>query len=96
MIGAGVVGINAVRIAHALGADVTVLDVDLKRLAYVYDIFRGELNTLYSNPTNLERAVAESDLVIGAVYVHGRRAPTLVTEAMVASMEPGSVLVDVA
>lgn len=96
VIGAGVVGINAVRIAHALGADVTVLDVDLKRLAYVYDIFRGELNTLYSNTANLERAVAKSDLVIGAVYVHGRRAPMLVTEAMVASMEPGSVLVDVA
>lgn len=96
VIGAGIVGINAVRVAHALGADVTVLDVDLKRLSYVYDIFRGELNTLYSNAANLERAVAASDLVIGAVYVHGRRAPTLVTEAMVAGMEPGSVVVDVA
>ncbi|MAE96401.1 MAG: alanine dehydrogenase, partial [Deltaproteobacteria bacterium] len=53
VIGAGIVGINAVRVAHALGADVTVLDVDLKRLSYVYDIFRGELNTLYSNAANL-------------------------------------------
>ena len=96
VIGGGIVGINAVRIAHALGADVTVLDVDLRRLAYVYDIFRGELNTLFSNPVNIERAVAVSDLVIGAVYIHGRRAPTLVTEAMVQSMEPGSVVVDVA
>ncbi|MCP3986875.1 MAG: alanine dehydrogenase [bacterium] len=96
VIGGGIVGINAVRIAHALGADVTVLDVDLRRLAYVYDIFRGELNTLFSNPVNIERAVADSDLVIGAVYIHGRRAPTLVTEAMVKSMEPGSVVVDVA
>ncbi len=96
VIGGGIVGINSVRIAHALGADVTVLDVDLPRLAYVYDIFRGELNTLFSNPVNIERAVAESDLVVGAVYVHGRRAPTLVTEAMVASMEAGSVVVDVA
>jgi alanine dehydrogenase len=96
VIGAGIVGINAVRVAHALGAEVDVLDVDLRRLSYLYDIFRGELNTLYSNRANLERSVRESDVVIGAVYVHGRRAPTLVTRKMVASMEPGSVIVDVA
>ena len=96
VIGAGIVGINAVRVAHALGADVDVLDVDLKRLGYVYDIFHGGLNTLFSNRANLERSVAESDLLVGAVYVSGRRAPTLVTEAMVRSMEPGSVVVDVA
>ena len=96
VVGAGIVGINAVRIAHALGADVDVLDVDLRRLSYLYDIFHGELNTLYSNRTNLERSVAQSDLLIGAVYVSGRRAPVLVTEKMVASMEPGSVVVDVA
>jgi len=96
VIGAGTVGINAVRTARALGAEVYVLDVDLRRLAYLYDIFRGELNTLYSTPENIERSVAESDLVIGAVYVRGRRAPTLVTEAMVAAMEPGSVVADVA
>ena len=75
MIGAGIVGINAVRVAHALGAEVDVLDVDLRRLTYVYDIFAGELNTLFSNRANIERSVLESDLVIGAVYVHGRRAP---------------------
>jgi alanine dehydrogenase len=96
VIGAGIVGANAVRVAHALGADVDVLDVDLKRLTYLYDIFQGGLNTLYSNRANLERSVAESDLVVGAVYVSGRRAPTLVTDAMVRSMEPGSVVVDVA
>lgn len=96
VIGAGTVGINAVRVAHALGAEVDVLDVDLKRLTYLYDIFGGELNTLYSNPANLERSVLTSDLVVGAVYVHGRRAPVLVTEAMVRGMEPGSVIVDVA
>ena len=83
VIGAGIVGINAVRVAHALGAEVDVLDVDLRRLTYLYDIFRGELNTLYSNRANLERSVLESDLVVGAVYVHGRRAPMLVTEKMV-------------
>jgi alanine dehydrogenase len=96
VIGAGTVGINAVRVAHALGAEVDVLDVDLKRLTYVYDLFHGELNTLYSNPTNIERSVVESDLVVGAVYVMGRRAPTLVTEAMVRGMAPGTVVVDVA
>ena len=96
VIGAGVVGINAVRVAHALGAEVDVLDVDLKRLAYLYDIFAGELDTLFSNPANLERSVVASDLLIGAVYVHGRRTPRLVTEAMVQAMQPGSVILDVA
>ncbi len=96
VLGAGIVGINAVRIALALGAEVDVLDIDLKRLSYLYDIFHGEPNTLYSNPQNIERSVLSSDLVVGAVYLHGRRAPTLVTEDMVKSMEAGSVLVDVA
>ena len=96
VLGAGTVGINALRVAHALGAEVDVLDIDLRRLTYVYDLFHGELNTLYSNPTNIRRSVESSDLVIGAVYVHGRRAPTLVDESMIAQMEPGSVVVDVA
>jgi len=96
VLGAGIVGINAVRVAHALGAEVDVLDLDLKRLTYVYDIFGGELNTLYSNPANIERSVVTSDLVVGAVYLHGRRAPCLVSEAIVERMEAGSVIVDVA
>ncbi len=96
VIGAGIVGINAVRVAHALGAEVDVLDVDLRRLTYLYDIFGGELNTLFSNRANIERSVLESDLVIGAVYVHGRRAPLLVSEKLVKGMTPGSVVVDVA
>jgi alanine dehydrogenase len=96
VIGAGTVGINAVRVAHALGAEVDVLDVELKRLTYIYDLFDGELNTLFSNRANLERAVAGSDLLVGAVYRRGARAPCLVTEEMVASMEAGSVVVDVA
>jgi alanine dehydrogenase len=96
VIGAGIVGINAVRVAHALGAEVDVLDVDLKRLSYLYDIFGGELDTLYSNATNIERSVVACDLLVGAVYVHGRRAPTLVTEDMVRAMTPGSVILDVA
>jgi len=96
VLGGGTVGINAVRVAHALGAEVDLLDVDLPRLTYVYDLFHGDLDTLYSNPANIARSVADSDLLIGAVYTSGRRAPTLVTEAMVERMEPGSVVVDVA
>ena len=96
VVGAGTVGINAVRVAHALGAEVDVLDVDMKRLTYLYDIFGGDLNTLYSNPATLERSVVTSDLVVGAVYLAGRRAPTLVSESMVERMEEGSVIVDVA
>jgi alanine dehydrogenase len=96
VVGAGIVGINAVRVAHALGAEVTVLDVDMKRLTYLYDLFHGEIGTLYSNRSNIERSVAESDLLVGAVYLRGRRAPVLVTDAMVRSMAPGSVIADVA
>ena len=72
-----------------------MLDVDLNRLGYLYDIFGGKLNSLYSNAVNIERAVRDSDLVIGAVYLPGRRAPTLVTESMIQRMEPGSVVCDV-
>jgi len=70
--------------------------VDLKRLTYLYDIFSGDLNTLYSNPANVERSVRTSDLVVGAVYVRGKRAPRIVTREMVSAMQPGSVVVDVA
>jgi len=96
VVGAGIVGINAVRVAHALGAEVTVLDVDLRRLTYLYDLFHGELSTLFSNRSSLERAVAESDLLVGAVYLRGRRTPRLVSAKMVATMQPGSVIADVA
>lgn len=96
VVGGGIVGINALRVAHALGAEVDVLDIDLRRLAYIYDIFHGELNTLFSTRANIERSVLESDLVVGAVYLNGKKAPTLVTEEMVKKMERGSVIVDVA
>jgi alanine dehydrogenase len=96
VLGGGIVGINAVRVAHALGAEVDVLDIDLRRLTYLYDIFHGELNTLYASAAAIERSVLTSDLLVGAVYVSGRRAPVLVPESMVARMEAGSVIVDVA
>ena len=96
VLGGGTVGINAARVAHALGAQVDVLDIDLRRLTYLYDVFAGDLNTLYANPANIERSVMDSDLVIGAVYLSGRSAPTLVDEDLVRRMEAGSVIVDVA
>ena len=96
VLGAGTVGINAVRVARALGANVDVLDVNLSRLTYVYDLFHGALNTLFSNPVNIERSVVASDLLIGAVYTRGRRAPRLVSDAMIRAMEAGSVVSDVA
>lgn len=96
ILGAGTVGINALRIAHALGAQVDILDTNLERLAYVDDLYRGQLNTLHSNAANIERSVLACDLLIGAVYTYGRRAPILVEESHVAQMEAGSVVVDVA
>ena len=95
VIGGGVVGANAVKMAVGLGANVTVLDVNLKTLAYLDDIYSGRISTQYSDPLSIERAVLESDLVIGAVLLAGARAPRLVPEAMLQQMEPGSVIVDV-
>ncbi len=96
ILGAGIVGSNALRIAHALGAHVTILDVDAMKLADIDAQFAGTVDTLHANAANIERAVAASDLVIGAVYLSGRRAPVLVDEKQIAQMEPGSVVVDVA
>jgi alanine dehydrogenase len=81
--------------AVGLGANVTVLDVNLKTLAYLDDIYGGRISTQYSDPLSIERAVLESDLVVGAVLLPGARAPRLVTEKMIKAMEPGSVIVDV-
>jgi alanine dehydrogenase len=95
IIGGGVVGANAARIAIGLGANVTVMDVNLKTLAYLDDIYEGRITTQYSDPLAIAQAVGEADLVIGAVLIAGARAPRLVTEAMIKSMEAGSVVVDV-
>lgn len=96
ILGGGVVGSNAARIALGLGAEVTVLDINPDTLAYLDDIYEGRIETLYSDPVSIERTVRDCDLLIGAVLVAGARAPRLVTESMVAQMEPGSVIVDVA
>ncbi|WP_273853078.1 alanine dehydrogenase [Guptibacillus spartinae] len=96
IIGGGVVGTNAAKIAMGLGADVTILDLSAERLRQLDDIFGNAINTLMSNPLNIAQAVKEADLVVGAVLIPGAKAPKLVTEEMVKSMTPGSVLVDVA
>lgn len=96
VIGGGVVGAGAARIAAGLGADVTVIDLSADRLKVLDDVFGTRIHTLISSPANIAEAVAESDLVIGAVLIPGAKAPKLVTEDMVASMGPGSVVIDVA
>ncbi|PYZ97370.1 alanine dehydrogenase [Alteribacter lacisalsi] len=96
VIGGGVVGTNAAKIAMGLGADVTIIDLSPERLRQLDDIFGTEINTLMSNPVTLANAVKESDLVIGAVLIKGAKAPRLVTEDMIKDMLPGSVIVDVA
>src|SRR5207237_1382957 len=96
ILGGGVVGSNAIRIAIGLGADVTVLDINMKTLEYLDDIHQGAIHTLYSDPHTIAETVSKADLVVGAVLVPGARAPRLVTEEMIARMEPGSVVIDVA
>lgn len=96
VIGGGVVGTNAAKVAVGLGADVTIIDLNPDRLRQLDDIFGSSLKTVMSNPMNIAEAVSESDLVIGAVLIPGSRAPKLVTEEMVKQMSEGSVIIDVA
>ncbi len=96
IIGGGIVGTNAAKMAVGLGANVTVLDVNTARLEYLDDIFQGRCMTLYSNTKNIEEAVRDSDLLIGAVLITGQKAPMLVSKEMISSMSRGSVVVDVA
>lgn len=96
IIGGGVAGTNAAKMAVGLGADVTILDLSPERLRQLDDIFGRDVTTLMSNPLNIEHAVKESDLVIGAVLIPGAKALKLVTEEMIRSMNPGSVVVDIA
>jgi len=96
IIGGGIVGTNAAKIALGMGAKVTLVDLNLNRLRDLDDIFSGRLYTLASNAYNIERAVCEADLVIGGVLIPGAAAPKLVTKAMVSKMKKGAVIVDVA
>ena len=96
VIGGGVAGLNAAVIAMGMGADVTVLDRSLPRLAYIDTMFNGRIKTLASTYGAIDREVKAADLVVGAVLVHGAKAPKLVTNDQVKGMKPGAVLVDIA
>ena len=96
VLGGGVVGTQAARIASGMGAEVTVLDLSLPRLSHLDDVFAGRFWTRYSSRTNLEELLAESDMVIGAVLIPGAAAPKLVSRADLGLMKPGAAIVDVA
>lgn len=96
ILGGGIVGTNAAKMALGLGANVVVIERSADRMRQLDDIFDGRLRTLMSNPYNIASAVAKADLLIGAVLIPGARAPRLVTASMVQSMKPGAVIVDVA
>ncbi|WP_375759164.1 alanine dehydrogenase [Corallococcus exercitus] len=96
VIGGGVVGLCAAKVAVGMGAEVTILDVNLERLTYLDDVFLGRAQTLASDTESIARTVRESDLVIGGVLIPGGKAPKLVSRELIGEMEPGSVVVDVA
>ncbi len=96
VIGGGIVGSNAALIALGMGAQVTIVDINLDRLRYLEEIMTGNIRTLMANTLNIAQVVAESDLAIGAVLSPGARAPSVVSEAVIKAMKPGSVVVDVA
>jgi alanine dehydrogenase len=96
IIGGGVVGTEAARIAVGMGAQVQIFDVNVDRLAYLETLFGSRVELLYSNSASIEEMVSKADLLIGAVLVPGRRAPILVHRSLVQKMHPGSVIVDVA
>ena len=96
VIGGGVVGMNAAKVAVGMGADVTIVDNSLERLEYLEDVFLERLQTLYSTKHAIAEQVRTADLVIGAVLVAGARAPRLVPRDLLSQMQPGSVIVDVA
>ncbi|GAA3735661.1 alanine dehydrogenase [Salinactinospora qingdaonensis] len=96
VLGAGVSGMSATRVAVGMGAEVTLLDLDVDKLRHADAIYQGRVKTVGSNAFEVERAVLDSDLVIGAVLIPGAKAPTLVSNGVVARMRPGTVLVDIA
>lgn len=96
IIGGGVVGTNACKIATGMGADVTILDISANRLAYLDDIFGSRITTLYSTDANIEKILRESDVIIGAVLLPGAKAPSLVKKEHLSIMKKGAVIVDVA
>ncbi|WP_366183492.1 alanine dehydrogenase [Flavobacterium ovatum] len=96
ILGAGVVGMQAARKASGLGAHVTIMDVNMKRLRYINDIMANNVTTEYSNEYNIRKNIQTHDLIIGGVLLKGARAPKLITRDMLKDMRPGTVMVDVA
>jgi len=96
ILGGGIVGTQAAKMAAGLGAQVTILDINLDRLRYLADIMPANVSTLYSNEYNIRQLIKESDLIVGAVLIHGAKAPKLISREMLKEMRPGTVLVDVA
>ncbi|MDP2795835.1 MAG: alanine dehydrogenase, partial [Sulfurisoma sp.] len=96
ILGAGTVGTEAAKMAMGLGADITVVDLNLNRLRYLDDVFGGRIKTQYSQASAIEALVSDADLVVGSVLIPGKRAPKLISRELVGGMRPGSVLVDVA
>ncbi|HXN56254.1 MAG TPA: alanine dehydrogenase, partial [Myxococcales bacterium] len=96
ILGGGVVGTNAAKVASGMGAEVVVLDVSVNRLAYLDDIFGSRITPIYSDPEQVAKYVRAADLVIGAVLIPGAKAPRLVSEKLIGEMSEGSVVVDVA
>lgn len=95
IIGGGVVGLNAAKIAAGLGANVTIMDINLERLRYLDDVMPANVHTVYSTRLELQKYLAQSDLVVGAVLIPGARCPVLVTREMLSLMQPGAVVIDV-
>ena len=96
VLGGGIVGTNAAKVALGMGASVVMLDINVKRLRYLSETMHGDFKTLVSNPASVAEATSDADLVVGAVLVKGARAPIVLTKEMVKNMKPGSVIVDVA
>jgi alanine dehydrogenase len=96
ILGGGIVGVNAAKIAAGLGANVLIIELSIERMRWIDDLFGGRIKTLMSTPYHIANAVQKADLLIGAVLIPGARAPKLVSEEMVKRMKPGSVIVDVA
>ena len=96
VLGGGIVGTQAAKMAAGLGANVTIMDVSLPRLRYLEDVMPANVDTVMSNEYNIREAIKVSDLIIGAVLIPGAKAPHLITRAMLKEMRPGTVLVDVA
>ena len=96
VIGGGTVGTNAAKLASGLGAEVYILDIDMERLRYLDDVMPSNVTTLYSNSHNINELILETDLLIGAVLIPGKKAPKIITKDLISKMQKGSVIVDVA